>query len=166
MFDTLLKQLDDEEIEAVLGHELGHYKKHHIIKRMAVSLPLLFIAMFLISLLIKLPSLYTDFGFSADILKSSDKGDVAFLQLAIIPLATSAFEGFNWIVKFISNHFNWKDEFEADRFSAELCGSGKPLSSALIKLNKENLSEVQVPEIYSMFCYSHPPLMERINAVK
>ncbi|MDD7015145.1 MAG: M48 family metallopeptidase [Spirochaetales bacterium] len=166
LFDTLLKQLDDDEIEAVLGHELGHYKKHHIIKRMAVSLPLLFIAMFLISLLIKLPSLYTDFGFSADILKSSDKGAVAFLQLAIIPLATSAFEGFNWIVKFISNHFSRKDEFEADRFSAELCGSGKPLSSALIKLNKENLSEVQVPEIYSMFCYSHPPLMERINAVK
>ena len=75
------------------------------------------------------------------------------------------FGGFSTLFSPISNHFSRKDEFQADAFAKELCGSGKPLSTSLIKLNKENLSELTEPKIYSIFNYSHPPLIERIRAV-
>ena len=69
------------------------------------------------------------------------------------------------IASLISNASSRRDEFQADRYSRDMCGSGTPLSTALIKLNKENLSEIVPPKIYSAFNYSHPPLLERIRAV-
>ena len=76
------------------------------------------------------------------------------------------FEGYGNIVSLVSNFFSRKDEFQADAYSKEMCGTSQPLISALIKLNKENLSELEPPKIYSMFNYSHPPLMERIKALE
>ena len=164
LYDTLIKQLTPEEIEAVLGHELGHFKKHHIIKRMCVTFPLIFAFLFAAWLLIKIPSLYSGFGFK-DI---ADKTTAipATLQYVGIYLLSLIFGGFSPIFNLVSNTFSRKDEFEADKFAVTTCASGQPLISALIKLNKENLSEIQVPTIYSIFNYNHPPLLERINAIK
>ena len=64
------------------------------------------------------------------------------------------------------NALSRHDEFQADAFAKKICGTGEHLCTALIKLNKENLSEIQVPKIYSVFNYNHPPLLERISALR
>ena len=73
--------------------------------------------------------------------------------------------GFRTIANVVSNNRSRKDEFKADACRAKGCGA-KNLISALIKLNKENLSEIQVPKIYSVFNYNHPPLLERIESCR
>lgn len=169
LYDTLIEQLSVDEIEAVLGHELGHYKKHHIIKKMLVSVPLIFLVTFAASLLIKNNSLYTSFGFSAELFKIEGIQNMhpfAALEYAGIFLLSLSLSSFAIFTSLISNYFSRKDEFEADRFSAQVCNGGDALCSALIKLNKENLSEFVPPDIYCAFYYSHPPLLKRIRAIK
>lgn len=167
LYDTLCEQLTVDEIEAVLGHELGHYKKHHVLKRMLVMIPLIFIALFVVSLLVSLPSLYSGFGFTPQTMlyASGTERVLPFMQFIGVFLMGIVFEGYSDWTDLISNASSRRDEFAADHFAAELCGSGKPLSTALIKLNKENLSEMTPPKIYSVFNYNHPPLLERIKAV-
>lgn len=159
LYDTLLKQLTEEETEAVLAHELGHYKKHHIIKRLAVMIPVIILALFAAYTLSRVPEVFTAFGFTS--LTDSYGTVVQFLGLFLLSLV---FGGFTDLTGALGNYFSRRDEFEADAFSAELCGSGQPLSTALIKLNKENMSEISVPKIYSVFNYNHPPLLERLHA--
>ena len=159
LYDTLLEQLTVDEIEAVLGHELGHYKHGHIVKKYFVTIPLIFILLFVLSIFIKLPLLYEGFGLCFE----GEVPDFSFF-MGIFFIAT-AFSGFLPLLSLISNSLSRHDEFQADAFSKKICGSGKPLSSALIKLNKENLSEVSVPKIYSIFNYNHPPLTERLEAL-
>jgi len=164
LYDTLIAQLTPEEIEAVLGHELGHYKHHHIIKRMCTMIPLIFVVLFVVSLLIKFPNLYEGFGFQ--IIKN-ESGEISHKMMMVgLIFAGTVFGGFAPFASLISNFFSRKDEFQADKFGKEICENEKPLISALIKLNKENLSEIQVPKIYSAFNYGHPPLLERISALK
>lgn len=160
LYDTLIEQLTVDEIEAVLGHELGHYKHHHILKRMIFMIPGVFAALFISSMLIKLPSLYSGFGFvSVEVVPYQMMFvGVFLLSLVFGELGTI----FSPIVNFFSRH----DEFQADAFAKKICGTGEPLCTALIKLNKENLSEIQVPKIYSVFNYNHPPLLERISSLR
>ena len=160
LYDTLIKQLEPSEIEAVLGHELGHCKKHHIAKRMIVMIPLVFVSLLAASLIAKLPPLYSAFGYEP---LETIAPYIQPLGLLFIGLV---FEGYGNIVSLVSNFFSRKDEFQADAYSKEMCGTSQPLISALIKLNKENLSELEPPKIYSMFNYSHPLLMERIKALE
>ena len=160
LYDTLIKQLEPSEIEAVLGHELGHCKKHHIAKRMIVMIPLVFVSLLAASLIAKLPPLYSAFGYEP---LETIAPYIQPLGLLFIGLV---FEGYGNIVSLVSNFFSRKDEFQADAYSKEMCGTFQALISALIKLNKENLSELEPPKIYSMFNYSHPPLMERIKALE
>ncbi|MBQ5499628.1 MAG: M48 family metalloprotease, partial [Treponema sp.] len=87
-------------------------------------------------------------------------------QYVGIYLLSLIFGGFGPIFSLISNTFSRRDEFEADKFAVTTCAEREALVSALIKLNKENLSQIQVPTIYSIFNYSHPPLLERIKAIK
>ena len=158
LYDTLVNQLTTEEVVAVLAHELGHCKHHHITKRMVITVPLIFAALFAVGVLIKNDSLYAGFGFDPE------KGFAALKFVGMFLLGLS-FGGFGTIASLISNASSRRDEFQADRYSRDMCGSGTPLSTALIKLNKENLSEIVPPKIYSAFNYSHPPLLERIRAV-
>lgn len=161
LYDTLVNQLSTDEIEAVLAHELGHYKHRHIIKRQCVTIPLIFAALFAISMLIKNPQLYSGFGF----LKNEGTQIETPLLFIGLFLAFLSFGSFAWIPSLIGNATSRRDEFQADAFSAKICGSGKNLISALIKLNKENLSEICPPKIYCLFNYDHPPLTERIRSI-
>ena len=160
LYDTLIEQLTIDEIEAVLGHELGHYKHHHILKKMLFMIPAVFASLFVISLLINLPLLYKGFGFVS--------GEVVPYQMMFIGifLLSLVFGDWGILLSPIMNSLSRHDEFQADAFAKEICGTGEPLCTALIKLNKENLSEIQVPKIYSVFNYSHPPLLERIKALR
>ena len=160
LYDTLIEQLTTDEIEAVLGHELGHYKHHHILKKMLFMIPAVFVALFVISLLVKLPALYTGFGF---IIEETVPYQMMFIGVFLMSLVFGEWASvFSPILNFLSR----RDEFQADAFAKNICGTGEPLCTALIKLNKENLSEIQVPKIYSVFNYNHPPLLERISALR
>lgn len=160
LYDTLIAQLTPDEIEAVLAHELGHYKHRHIVKRLFIVCPLIALIFFLVNLFINTPALYNGFGFVV-----ADTVPLNLLPIGLL-LLMAIFNCFMTFLNPITNHFSRKDEFAADKFSQELCGTYKPLASALIKLNKENLNEITVPKIYSVFNYSHPPLLERIRAMK
>ena len=164
LYDTLVQQLSTDEIEAVLAHELGHYKHKHIIKKQCVTIPLIFAFLFAISLLIKRPELYSAFGFLEK--ETTDVSRIGVeLQFIGLFLIFLAFGSFLWIASLIGNATSRRDEFQADAFSGKICGGGKNLITALIKLNKENLSEICPPKIYCVFNYSHPPLTERIKAI-
>ena len=166
LYDTLIKQLTAEEIEAVLGHELGHYKHHHILKRMIFMIPAVFAVLFAVSFLVRLPALYSGFGFSLAG-GGADSADVPYQMMFIgVFLLSLVFGEWGGFFSPVMNFFSRRDEFQADAFAKKLCGTGEPLCTALIKLNKENLSEIQVPKIYSVFNYNHPPLLERIAALR
>lgn len=160
LYDTLINQLTPEEIEAVLGHELGHYKNHHIIKRMLIMIPLVFVFLFAVSFLVKMPFFYESFGFK------SGSGIAPVMMFAGLFLIEEVFGGWFSLLSPVTNYFSRKDEFQADAFSRKICGTAEPLITSLIKLNKENLSEIQVPKIYSVFNDNHPPLLERIEALQ
>lgn len=176
LYDTLVQQLSVDEIEAVLAHELGHCMHHHIIKRMCFMIPFIFIILFVTSCLVKIPALYTGFGFAPETaITVLDGGTTVehvlpYIQFIGIFLLSLVFEGFSILFSFFTNLFSRRDEFQADRYSAEVCSPSevntRPLVTALIKLNKENLSEVTPPKIYSMIYYSHPPLLERVRALQ
>ncbi|WP_294427485.1 M48 family metallopeptidase [uncultured Treponema sp.] len=161
LYDTLIEQLTIDEIEAVLGHELGHYKHHHILKRMLIMIPAVFAVLFVVSFLVKLPSLYTGFGFN--FIEETVPYQMMFIGIFLMSLV---FGEWGTLLSPIMNTLSRHDEFQADAFAKNICGTGTHLCTALVKLNKENLSEIQVPKIYSVFNYNHPPLLERISALK
>ena len=171
LYDTLLEQLSDGELEGVLAHELGHYRLHHIAMRLMVMIPLIFAVLFALSVFVKMPSLYQGFGFEPELSAVVTDGVaqeqvLPYIWFVGIFLAGLVFEGYTLLHSLVANSFSRRHEFEADHYSAELCGNARQLITALIKLNKENLSEVSPPKIYSLFYYSHPPLLERIKALE
>ena len=160
LYDTLVKQLTTDELEAVLGHELGHYKLHHILRKICIMLPLEFVMMFVLYKIAQSNSLYTGFGFA---IAEEMIIPLQFIGLFLSSLvATSLTE----ILSPIMNFGSRKDEYAADKFSAELTKNPDALISGLIKLNSENLSELLPPKLYVIWNYSHPTLVERIKALK
>ncbi len=163
LYDTLIAQMTPEEIESVLGHELGHYKHNHIVKKMFVMIPLVFAILYAASLVVSNPDLYLALGFDSETASSLCQPGQQFFGLFFL---TFIIEGAEVILDPLMNYFSRKDEFQADAFAKEVCGTGEHLISALIKLNKENLHELQVSAVYSLFNYSHPPVLERIAALR
>ena len=160
LYDTLVKQLTTDELEAVLGHELAHYKLHHILRKICIMLPLEFVMMFVLYKIAQSNSLYTGFGFA---IAEEMIVPLQFIGLFLSSLvATSLTE----ILSPIMNFGSRKDEYAADKFSAELTKNPDALISGLIKLNSENLSELLPPKLYVIWNYSHPTLVERIKALK
>ena len=148
-FDTLVEQLSHDEIEAVLAHELGHFKRHHVKKRMAL-LALLFLAgCGVLALLADAPWFYAGLG----VARPSD-----YAALTLFALVAPAFVLFlQPLLSFISR----RHEFEADDFAA---AQGQPgaLASALVKLYRENANTLTPDPLYSAFHDSHPPAPLRI----
>ena len=160
LYDTLIKQLTTDELAAVLGHELGHYKLHHIIRRFLVMIPVELILMFVLFKIAQGTSIYTGFGFAiADVQIQS----VQFIGLFLASLVAGSVDEF---IPPIINTSSRRDEYQADAFSAKLTGNPDALISGLIKLNSENLSELLPPKLYVIWNYSHPTLIERIRALK
>ena len=154
LFDTLIEQLETPELEAVLAHEIGHYKKGHIVKIMAMSFAMTFLTFAIMGYLSNSEWFYLGFGFC----EASGFGPV----LLMYSLFAGAFTF--WLTP-IFNIFSRKNEYEADKFAALLCGGGESLVSALRKLHKKNLGNLTPHPLYSAFYYSHPTLLERQEAL-
>lgn len=153
LYDTLLKELSEEEIVAVLGHEIGHYKKKHVLVTLILSVFLTGLMLFLFSLVINSPLLSQAMG--------SDKtsfhlGLVAF-GILYSPLSL--------VIGMASNYISRKNEFAADRFVKD---NYKPaiLADALKKLSVKNLSNMMPHPAYVFFHYSHPPLLSRLEKLE
>ncbi len=154
LFDTLIEQLEQSELEAVLAHEIGHYRRGHICKMIMTSFAIMFLMFAFMGYMASSDWFYTQFGFE----KSWGLGSVILIYL----MFSGAFTF--WFAP-ISNFFSRKHEYEADAFASELCSGGSSLVSALKKLHKKNLGNLTPHKLYSAFHYSHPTLAERMGAL-
>lgn len=148
-FDTLLKQLNVDEIEAVLAHELGHFKKKHIVKQMWVMFSLTLIVLYILNLLINEPEFYHSLGVA-----TINNANALLLFSFIIGLVGFLFAP-------LSSYFSRKNEFEADVFAASQSDK-QHLISGLTKLYRDNASTLTPDSLYVKFYYSHPPASIRI----
>ncbi len=153
LFDTLIKQLGELELEAVLAHEAGHFRRKHIPKLLAVSAIGSFAGFYVLSLLAARDWFYTAFGFQPGAI-----GPALLLFVLLSGLVTFWFSP-------LAHAWSRKYEYEADAFAAKAIGEPAPLVSALRKLNQENLSNLAPHPVYSRFYYSHPTLVEREKAL-
>ncbi len=153
LYDTLVAQLTAEELEAVLAHEIGHYRCGHIPKMIAVSAATLLATFAGIAWLARSPWFNQTFGFPAGELAP------AFLLFGLLSgLVTFWFSP-------LGNFFSRKHEYEADAFARDAMGGTAPMIGALRKLAQKNLSNLTPHPWFSAFYYSHPTLVERERAL-
>ncbi|MFZ2656904.1 MAG: M48 family metallopeptidase [Victivallales bacterium] len=151
LFDTLLKQMDKNEILAVLAHEAGHWKCKHVLKILLIvetgALLMTYIAFQLLG---------------SDILTQTFMmtNDSFFAKLVLLGFAASIF---TYPLAPLFNIISRKLEWQADKFACGLTGENKGLASALVKLTQENLSNLHPHPLYAKFHYSHPPVVERLK---
>ena len=153
LFDTLIEDLDEEEIVAVLAHEVGHYKKKHIIFNLLASIALTGLTLFILSLFVNNPELSLAIGVERPSFHA------ALLSFALLYSPISELTGL------VMNYFSRRFEFQADRFARETF-KADPLITSLRKLSRKNLSNLTPHKAYVFMHYSHPPLVERIRALK
>jgi len=146
---------NNAEIVAVLGHELGHWKMNHVLKNIVIGQVQIFLMFALFAYLSKSTPLYLAFGFEDS--KPVLIGLMIVLQYVTAPY--SAVIGF--LMSVLSRHF----EFQADEFAANM-GKAKDLKTALVKLNNDNLGFPIYDWLFSAWNHSHPPLLERMDALK
>lgn len=154
LFDTLIQQLTETELEAVLAHEIGHYKKRHIPKMLLASAIGALAAFYLISRLASAEWFYRGFGFEPG-------GITPALLLFALLAGTVTF----WLSP-MAHGWSRRYEYQADAFAAQTVKGIQPLIGALRKLNEKNLSNLTPHPIYSGFYYSHPTLLEREHALR
>lgn len=154
LFDTLMEQLQEAELAAVLAHEIGHYRKGHIPKMLAWSALTLLGGFYALAWLAGQDWFYRSFGFEPGNLAA------AFLVFALMA-GTVTF----WFTP-LANHWSRRFEYEADAFAANAMGETDSLVGALRNLNEKNLSNLTPHPLYSGFYYSHPTLLERERALK
>jgi STE24 endopeptidase len=153
LFDTLIEEMPAGNILAVLAHEIGHYKKKHVLSNMVISLVTTAITLYILSLLVANPALSNALG------AGQPSFHIGLIAFGILYAPVSAIFGIanNWISR--------KHEFEADRFAAKFHSAGD-LADALKKLSVRNLSNLRPHPAYVVVHYSHPPLLQRLDALK
>jgi STE24 endopeptidase len=153
LFDTLIQQLAESELEAVLAHEIGHFKKKHIPKMLAFSALASLVGFLCLSVLARQDWFYRAFGFTP--------GNIAPALLLFGLLSGLITFWFSPIAHWWSRRY----EYQADAFAAKTMQEPRSLVAALRKLNEKNLSNLTPHPIYSGFYYSHPTLLEREQAL-
>ena len=153
LYDTLINDLENDEIVAVLAHEVGHYKRKHILYNLTSSIILTGFALFVLSLFIKTPVLSLALGVS---LPSFHIGLIAFGIL---------YSPVSQILGIFMNYMSRKFEYQADNY-AKNTFSASPLISSLKKLSKNSLSNLTPHYLYVFFHFSHPTLIDRIKNLK
>ena len=158
-FDTLLEQLTPPEVEAVLAHELGHFKHKHIVKRIAGLFAASLAGFALLGWLAQQPWFYAGLGVAPN-LPPAMGGAVPNHALALL-LFMLAVPLFTFFLSPLMAQLSRKHEFEADAYAARQANA-QDLSNALVKLYKDNASTLTPDPLYVRFYYSHPPASERI----
>ncbi len=153
LFDTLIQQLAEPELEAVLAHEIGHYKKKHIPKMLLWSAASSLVAFYLISVVAKQAWFYRGFGF--------ETGSIVPALLLFGLLAGVVTFWFSPLAHWWSRRY----EYQADAYAAQTMREPQSLIGALRKLNEKNLGNLTPHPFYSGFYYSHPTLPEREHAL-
>ncbi|MBS7154978.1 MAG: M48 family metallopeptidase [Sanguibacteroides justesenii] len=153
LYDTLIDELTEEEIVAVLAHEVGHYKKRHTLRSMVVSVIQMGVLFWLFSLCVNNAALSEALG-----------GDRAYFQLGLIAFAI-LYSPVNLILGIGMNVWSRSNEYEADAFAARYY-EGDNLVSGLKKISVKSLSNLTPHPLYEYIYYSHPSLLKRIDAIK
>ena len=154
LYDTLLEGMTRDEILAVLAHEIGHWKKRHLLKRMVILEAVSLIALYLSFRLIESDFLLSLFQIAQNTL---------FAKAVLL-----AFLGgiLSMPLRPLMNSFSRRHEREADRISHELTRDTESMVSVFVKLSKENLSNLYPHPLYAAMYYSHPPILERIRYIR
>ena len=153
LFDTLINDLDKDEIVAVLAHEIGHYKQKHTLQGMFISICYTGIMLFLLSLLLDNKDIAVALG-----------GQSASFHLGLIAFSIF-FTPVSFVINVLSSIHSRKNEYQADSYAAGF-GLGDSLISGLKKLSVKSLSNLNPDSLYVFFNYSHPTLLQRIKAIK
>lgn len=153
LFDTLINDLDKDEIVAVLAHEIGHYKKKHTLQGMFISICYTGIMLFLLSLLLDNKDIAVALG-----------GQSASFHLGLIAFSIF-FTPVSFVINVFSSIHSRKNEYQADSYAADF-GLADSLISGLKKLSVKSLSNLNPDSLYVFFNYSHPTLLQRIKAIK
>jgi len=153
LFDTLIEQMSDDEILAVLAHEVGHWKKRHVLKHIIETEAMAFFGLLLAFHLLSWEGLSGLIGFA----------DASFYARTVIVgfLGSLLMFPFTPLFSFLSR----RDELAADQFASELTHNSEAMASALVKLSRENLANLNPHPLYAKFYYSHPPVVERIRTL-
>src|SRR5438309_3897929 len=160
LFDTLVGQLAEPELESVVAHEIGHYKKRHVVKLLGVSIVGVFIGFAAVAWLARQQWFYRAFGFEYHAGFAAANVVPAMLLFAL--LAGTITFWFSPLLHMWSRRF----EYEADAFARATMGEALSLIKALRKLTEKNLSNLTPHPVYSGFYYSHPTLLEREQALR
>ncbi|MBI5741139.1 MAG: M48 family metallopeptidase [Nitrospirae bacterium] len=154
LYDTLLEKMDRDEILSILAHEAGHWEKKHLLKMIVVSETVA-----LITIYIAFRLMQGDFLIDLFHIEKSSFFAKALLLGFIGSIVSFPFSP-------VFNYFSRRHEDEADRYSYELTGRASSMISALVKLSKDNLSNLHPHPLYALFHYSHPPVLERIRRIR
>jgi STE24 endopeptidase len=155
-FDTLLERLDPDEIEAVLAHELGHFKLRHVLKRVAWSAALSLAFLALLAFLATQPWFYGGLGFAQEAIPAAMERPGVALALFMLVLPV-----FTFVLGPLAALYSRKHEFEADAFAAQHA-SAAALTHALVKMYEDNASTLTPDPLHSAFYDSHPPAAVRV----
>jgi len=153
LFDTLIKKHTVPELIAVLAHEIGHYKKKHILQGTIINILHAGVLFFVLSIFLDSPGLYDAFYMEQQSIYSG----ILFFGLLYTPL--------EMVLSVIMNALSRRNEYEADRFAAETIQHPQHLIEALKKLSAGNLSNLMPHPFYVFLNYSHPPLLQRMRAI-
>jgi STE24 endopeptidase len=154
LFDTLIAQHTVPELVAVLAHEIGHYKKKHIIQGLVISILHFGLLFFLLSIFLNSAGLYQAFY----IAQPSIYTGLIFFGMLYTPI--------EFVLAILLNMLSRKNEADADRFAVLTSPDPLTLGDALRKLAANNLSNLTPHPLYTFLYYSHPPLLERTEAIK
>jgi STE24 endopeptidase len=156
-YDTLLNKLSAGEVEAVLAHELGHFKHKHVIKRIVTMFAVSLAGFALLGWLSGQPWFYTALGVKPSMAAPNDA-----VALLLFLLVTPVFMFF---VSPLMAGVSRKHEYQADAYACQQA-SGNDLAAALLKLQEDNASTLTPDPLYVRFYYSHPPALERLAALR
>ena len=154
LFDTLVEKHSVEELVAILAHEVGHYKKKHILKGVLVSITHAGVLFFLLSLFIENRDLFDAFRME----QISVYAGLVFFSILYSPIEL--------VLSIVMNVVSRKHEYEADAFAANTVGSAEPLVNGLKTLSVSNLGNLTPDDLTVILNYSHPPILQRIAALR